>query len=100
MLNRMLKNMRLFHDDSLEKVAQKLNVSVLDLKLIEDGKKYPTSDQLELYSEMYKISVDSILIFSSKKNFKANTISEKIKNKVSNKILEIMEWVNERKKHV
>lgn len=100
MLNRMLKNMRLFHDDSLEKVAQMLNIPVSDLKLIEDGRKYPTSEQLDLYSDMYKISVDSILIFSNKENFKASSVSERIKNKVSNKILVVMEWINERKNHV
>jgi transcriptional regulator with XRE-family HTH domain len=93
MLNEALRLVRVFHDINQSLLAEKLQISKSYLSEIESGKKSPTLDILERYSEIFEIPVSSILLFSEKMD--DNSFSEKSRVFVASKIIKIMNWVSE-----
>lgn len=94
MLNEALRLMRVFYDLTQKDLAEKLGISKSHLSEIESGKKTPTLNMLERYSEIFDIPVSSIMFFSENLNSDINT--EKIRTFVSSKILAIMNFISER----
>lgn len=94
MLNEALRLMRVFYDLTQKDLAEKLGISKSHLSEIESGKKTPTLNMLERYSEVFDIPVSSIMFFSENLNSDINT--EKIRTFVSSKILAIMNFIAER----
>ena len=62
------------------------------LSEIESGKKSVGYDLLEKYSELFDVPVSSLVFFSENLE-EADTIPEKFRSVVADKILNIMEWV-------
>lgn len=92
MINRALKTIRQFHGLTQAELALKLDMSKSYLSEIESGKKSIGYDLLEKYSELFDVPVSSLVFFSE--NIEdADTIPEKFRNVVADKILNIMEWV-------
>jgi len=75
MLNEALRLIRVFHDINQSVLAERLQISKSYLSEIESGKKSPSLDILEKYSEIFEIPVSSILLFSEKMD--DNSFSEK-----------------------
>ncbi len=94
MLNEALRLVRVFHDLSQKELAEKLGISKSYLSEIEAGKKTPTLDLLNRYSEVFDIPVSSILFFSE--NLNNGTRTEKLRTFVSSKILAILNFIAER----
>lgn len=94
MLNEALRLMRVFYDLTQKDLAEKLGISKSHLSEIESGKKTPTLNMLERYSEVFDIPVSSIMFFSENLNSDINT--EKIRAFVSSKILAMMNFIAER----
>jgi len=92
MINRALKTIRQFHGLTQAELALKLNMSKSYLSEIESGKKSVGYDLLEKYSELFDVPVSSLVFFSENLE-EVDTIPEKFRSVVADKILKIMEWV-------
>lgn len=95
MINRALKVVRQFHGLTQTEMASKLEISKSYLSEIESGKKSVTYKILEGYSSIFDIPVSSLVFFSENLEQK-NSIPEKFKTTVANKILHLMEWITVR----
>lgn len=94
MLHEALRLMRVFHDLPQKELAEKLGISKSYLSEIESGKKTPTLDLLNRYSDLFDIPVSSIMFFGESLNKDAKP--EKLKALVSSKILAILNFIAER----
>lgn len=93
MLNEALRLVRVFHDINQSQLAEKLEISRSYLSEIEAGKKAPSIELLDKYSDIFDIPPSSILLFSE--NLKSNAFSEKARVAVASKIIKIMNWLSE-----
>lgn len=94
MLNEALRLVRVFHDISQAKLAEKLGISKSYLSEIESGKKSPTLELLDKYKDVFDIPVSSLLLFSE--TIADNSFSEKTRVLCSKKIISIMKWITEK----
>jgi len=94
MLNKALRLMRIFHDLSQKDLAEKLDISKSYLSEIESGKKQPTLDLLNRYSNIFDIPLSSILFFSE--NLESDVKTDKLKNFISSKVIAILNFIAER----
>jgi transcriptional regulator with XRE-family HTH domain len=91
MLNQALRLIRSYYDLSQTELADELSISNSHLSEIESGKKQPSLDLLNKYSERFDIPLSSILFFSE--NMDAEKPTDKLRIGVARKIINIMEWV-------
>ncbi len=92
MLNEALRLIRVFHDLNQKDLADKLGISNSYLSEIESGKKTPTLEVIEKYSETFNMPSSSILFFSE--NLKNGGNSEKTKKYISKKMIKILDWIS------
>lgn len=95
MLNRALKMLRTYHQLKQVELAKQLEISNSYLSEIESGSKVPGLELLEKYSKFFKMPVSSILLFSEKISDDSR-ISEKIRVTAADKILRLLEWIDEK----
>jgi len=95
MLNRALKMLRTYHQLKQVELAKRLEISNSYLSEIESGSKVPGLDLLDRYSQVFKMPVSSILLFSEKISDDSR-VSEKIRVVAADKILRLLEWINEK----
>lgn len=91
MLNKALKEIRLFHQMKQDELSIKLDISKSYLSELEAGKKTISLDILDKYSKVFSIPASSLLLFSENLN---SSPTSKSKVKFANKILKLIEWVN------
>jgi len=94
MLNRALKLLRTYHQFSQKDLAEKLDISNSYLCEIEKGEKAPSIDLLATYSNIFKMPVSSILLFSEQ--LENETPTQKLRVAAANKILRLLEWIDEK----
>lgn len=94
MLHKALRLMRIFYDLSQKDLAEKLDISKSYLSEIESGKKQPTLDLLDRYSNIFDIPSSSILFFSE--NLESGVKTDKFKNSISSKVIAILNFIVER----
>lgn len=94
MLGSALKELRGFHKFTQKEVADSIGISKSYLSEIENNHKTPTLELLDKYSQLFEIPTSSLLFFSE--NFDTHKKSDKFRVKCADKILKIMEWINER----
>ncbi len=94
MLNEALRLIRVFHDLNQKDLADKLEISNSYLSEIESGKKTPTLEVIERYSEVFNMPSSSILFFSE--NLSNGEKSEKTRKHISNKAIKILDWISEK----
>ena len=92
MIHRALKTIRLFHSLTQAELAKKLELSKSYLSEIESGKKPVGFELLEKYSSIFDIPVSSLVFFSENLD-KKESVPERFRYVVADKILNIMEWV-------
>jgi len=95
MLNRALKLLRTYHQLKQFELAKRLGVSNSYLSEIETGSKTPGVDLLEKYSEVFKMPMSSILLFSESIGDERKT-SDTLRIAAADKILRLLEWIDER----
>ena len=96
MLYRALKMLRSYHQFKQIDLAKKLGISNSYLSEIESGEKTISIELLEKYSEIFDIPVSSIMLFSEQIDNNQKPGS-KLKVAAANKILRLLEWIDERK---
>jgi transcriptional regulator with XRE-family HTH domain len=94
MISKALRLVRVFHDKSQTQLANELRISKSYLSEIESGKRRPSIDILERYSEIFHIPASSLLLFSEK--LEDRKFSHKSRLIVADKVVKILEWVAER----
>ena len=95
MLNRALKLLRTYHQLTQVELAKRLDIGNSYLSEIENGLKTPSIDLLQKYSVVFKIPVSSIILFSEKIE-EPQKPSEKLRVAAADKILRLLEWIDER----
>lgn len=95
MLNRALRLLRTYHQFTQVVLAKRLDISNSYLSEIETGSKTPGIELLEKYAEVFKMPVSSIMLFSETMN-KPNRPSDRIRVGAADKILRLLEWIEER----
>jgi transcriptional regulator with XRE-family HTH domain len=88
-----LRLMRVYHNLTQTQLAESLGVSKSHLSEIESGKKNPTIEMLEKYSDVFNMPVSSIMFFSE--NLDQRVPSNKIKKMVSSKVLKLLDYIAE-----
>jgi transcriptional regulator with XRE-family HTH domain len=64
MLGEALRLIRVYHDLKQKQVADRLDISTSYLSEIENGRKAPTLDIIQRYSDTFNIPVSSIMFFA------------------------------------
>jgi transcriptional regulator with XRE-family HTH domain len=95
MLNRALKLLRTYHQFNQVELAKRLSISNSYLSEIEKGDKTPGLELLEKYSEIFKMPVSSILLFSESLSDNRKP-GERLRVAAAEKILRLLEWLQER----
>jgi transcriptional regulator with XRE-family HTH domain len=97
MLNRALRLLRTYHQLSQVQLAGRLGISNSYLSEIEKGEtKEPTLELLNKYADIFNMPVSSILLFSERINADAKP-GTKLKIASAEKILRLLEWMEERR---
>jgi transcriptional regulator with XRE-family HTH domain len=91
MLNEALRLIRAYHDLSQSELCAQLGISNSYLSEIESGKKQPTLDLLNRYSEQFGIPVSSLLFFSE--NLHQAGITSGLRVGAAKKVLALLQWV-------
>ena len=91
MLHKALKLIRIFHELKQKDLAEKLQISKSYLSEIESGKKEPTLEVINKYSEVFNIPPSSILFFSE--NLDSDLKTEKLRGLISGKIIAILDFI-------
>lgn len=94
MLNRALKLLRTFHQLTQVELAKRLGISNSYLSELESGAKIPSVEILVQYSVVFKLPVSSIMLFSEQ--LESTSLGNKLKVKVADKVLRLLEWVAEK----
>ena len=89
MLNRALKLIRVFHQYKQKDLADKLGISRSHLSEIESGKKNPSHEVIEKYSEIFDVPPSNFYLFSE--YIQGKNRLENIRYAVASKMLSIME---------
>lgn len=91
MLNEALRLVRAYHDLSQSELCIQLGVSNSYLSEIESGKKQPTLEMLNRYSEHFGLPVSSLLFFSE--NLHNAGITSNLRVGAAKKVLGLLQWV-------
>lgn len=90
MINQALRLIRTFYDVPQSELSARFCISKSYLSEIESGKKQPTMDILNKYSEEFDIPLSSILFFSE--NLDSNKMGDKFRLGIAKKVVSILEW--------
>jgi transcriptional regulator with XRE-family HTH domain len=96
MLGKALRLIRVFYDLSQKDLAEKLGISKSYISEIESGKKTPTIDLLNKYSNFFDIPTSSIMFFAENLDLNRDEKTEKLRGFLSSKILAILNFIAER----
>lgn len=94
MLNEALRLIRAYHDVSQTQLCSQLGISNSYLSEIESGKKQPTLELLNKYSERFSVPVSSLLFFSE--NLTNSQVTDKLRLGAARKIVSLLQWVEQR----
>ena len=93
MIGKALRLLRVYHDLKLGDLAKQIEISPGYLSEIENGKKKPSLELIEKYSNFFNIKPSSILFFSE--NLDNDTITGKIKNNMRGNILAFLSAIED-----
>lgn len=94
MFGEALRLIRSFHDVSQIDLAVELRISRSYLSEIESGKKTPSIDLLQRYSNVFKIPLSTIMFFSETVEGSPTQIN--VKQLLGKKAITILRWIESR----
>lgn len=92
MINIALKKIREFHNMKQNELANTIGISSSYLSEIESGKKPPSLELLNKYSEVFEIPVSSLVYFSEELDKNTNSSISKLRIKSRKFLLQLLEW--------
>lgn len=95
MLHRALRLLRTYHQLTQVELAGRLGISNSYLSEIESGGKPPGLDLLDKYAEVFKMPVSSILLCSETMG-ETRKPGSRLRVAAADKILRLLEWLDER----
>nr|WP_298890081.1 helix-turn-helix transcriptional regulator [uncultured Acinetobacter sp.] len=96
MINDALVAIRKYHGISQTELSSQFGISNSYLSEIENGKKKPSLDLLEKYSEQFDMPVSSLLFFSEKlDDGSVVNVATKVRMASAKKIIRLMEWLSD-----
>ena len=99
MIHDALVAIRKYHGISQTDLSNQFGISNSYLSEIEKGKKKPSLDLLEKYSEQFDMPLSSLLFFSEKlDDGKPVSIATRFKLASAKKIIRLMEWLSDNDK--
>lgn len=90
-MNQALKVVRQYHNINQTQLAGKLSISTSYLSELESGKKEPTLDILQRYSDVFNVPLSSLVVFSETLEGTHNV--SKARSFISKKMVKILEWI-------
>lgn len=101
MLSEALRLIRVFHDVKQNELADRLGISKSYLSEIEGGKKQPSIELVERYSDEFRIPSSSILFFSEslKSPSASATAADKAQGVIARKVINFLRLVEDRTAH-
>ena len=90
MLHEVLRLVRTYHDMSQTTLCAELGIPNSYLLEIESGRKQPTLDLLNRYSEHFGIPVSSLMFFSEKLR---DSITNSVRLVIAKKMISLLQWV-------
>ncbi|MCK6053654.1 helix-turn-helix domain-containing protein [Moraxella osloensis] len=94
MIHQALKKIREFHNIKQSELSMRLGISNSYLSEIESGKKSPSLELLDKYSDIFNIPVSSLILFSETLDDEEAKLSKRFKVKSTQLILKILDWSN------
>ena len=86
-----LRLVRVFHDMNQTTLAERLGISKSYLSELESGKKSPTLELLQKYSETFNMPLSSLIFFSENVDNPSN--SDKVRAAIAGKALKMLQWI-------
>jgi len=96
MLNKALRLIRVFHEMKQKELADQLGISRSHLSEIEAGKKKPSYDLLERYSEIFNVPISNLHFFSEYLDNDKSVETGKLRGFIASKIVSMMEFVTDK----
>jgi len=97
MIGEALKMFRTIHGHKAKELAELLEISPSYLSEIETGKKKPSYELLEKYSEVFDIKLSALIVFSE--DYHENKSTDKAKNGVRKMLFNFMKRLDEETKN-
>ena len=94
MLSEALRLIRVFHDMKQQELAERLGLSKSYVSELESGKKVPSMEVIQKYSETFGIPASSILFFSE--SLEDPSKSKRTKSAIASKVLQFLQLVEGR----
>lgn len=91
MLAEALRLIRIFHDMQQQELADRLGLSKSYVSELESGKKNPSMEVIQKYSEAFGIPPSSILFFSE--SLENPTKAKKAKSAIAGKVLQFLQFI-------
>lgn len=91
MLSEALRLIRVFHDLKQQEIADRLRLSKSYVSELESGKKAPSLDVIQRYSDEFGIPASSILFFSE--NLEDPSRAKRAKTAIAGKVLQFLQLV-------
>ncbi|MBW8371223.1 MAG: helix-turn-helix domain-containing protein [Thiobacillus sp.] len=91
MIGNAIKLIRQYHNLNQTQLALKLSISTSYLSELESGKKEPTLDILQRYSNVFNVPLSSLVVFSE--TLEGSHSINKARSFISKKMLKILEWI-------
>ena len=91
MLGEALRLIRVFHDIKQQELAERIGLSKSYVSELESGKKNPSIDVVQKYSEIFGIPASSILFFSENLDDPSNY--RRAKSAIAGKVLKFLQII-------
>lgn len=98
MLSEAFRLIRVFHDMKQQELANDLGLSKSYLSELENGKKIPSMDVVQKYSEKFGIPASSIMFFAE--NLENPGKATKTRAAIAGKVLKFLQFIEAKTGHV
>jgi len=90
-INEALRLIRVFHDLKQVELAERLGISKSHVSEIEKGKKTPSMDLINKYSQEFKLPPSSIMFFAEELQHAKQ--GERARSRIAGKVIDILSFI-------
>lgn len=97
MLSEAFRLIRVFHDMKQQELADELGLSKSYVSELESGKKVPSMDVIQKYSDRFGIPPSSIMFFAE--NLENPSKAAKTRSAIASKVLQFLQFIEAKTDH-